>query len=56
MYATPVETVEELTARILAACEEVQQTPGIFEAVRRNLLRRCASCVEAGGRHFEHLL
>lgn len=56
VYATPVETVEELTARILAACEEVQQTPGIFGAVRRNLLRRCASCVEAGGRHFEHLL
>jgi len=56
VYATPVETVEDLTARIFNACEVVQHTPGIFERVRQSMVRRCNACIELGGRHFEHLL
>jgi hypothetical protein len=56
VYETPVETQGELIARILAACLVVRQTPGIFERVRQNFLRRCTTCIEAGGRHFEQLL
>src|SRR5258705_3354060 len=39
VYATAVETQEELTARIIAACEDVQRTPGIFERVRQNMVQ-----------------
>jgi hypothetical protein len=56
VYATPVETVEDLTARIFNACEVVQHTPGIFERVRQSMVRRCNACIELGSRHFEHLL
>jgi len=56
VYYTPVETVEELTAKIFEACELVQNTPGIFERVRQNMVRRCNACIEVEGRHFEHLL
>lgn len=56
VYATPIETVEDLVARILAAAEEVQNMPGIFERIQRNMLRRCNSCIEVDGGHFEQLL
>ena len=56
VYETPVETAEDLTARVLAACRQVQLTLGIFERVRQNVIRRCNACIENGGRHFEQLL
>jgi hypothetical protein len=45
VYETPMETREELVARILVACLVVQQTPWIFESVRQIFLRRCTTCI-----------
>ncbi|PSN53562.1 hypothetical protein C0J52_09198 [Blattella germanica] len=53
---TPVETDMELVARVVAACDVIRNTSGIFVRVRQNLVRRCQACIEVGGRHFEQLL
>ena len=55
VYDVPVETAEDLAARILAACETVQNTSGIFERVRQKKVRRCSACSEDGGRPFEQI-
>jgi hypothetical protein len=41
VYETPVESVEDLIARITAAAEYIQTMPGIFHTVNQNMLRRC---------------
>ena len=51
-----VETGIELVARIIAAYDIIQNTPGIFIRVQQKLLRRCHVCIEVGGRQFEQLL
>ena len=56
VYATPINTVEELRNRINDAFQQVRQNPGIFERVRRSMVWRIAGCVEQTGRHFEQLL
>ena len=56
VFETPVETDIELVARIVAACDIIQNTSGIFVKVRQNLVRRCHVCIEVGGRRFDHLL
>lgn len=56
VYDTTVESEEDLVARILAASQEIQTTLGNFNRLYTNLLRRCNACVDAGGRHFQHLL
>lgn len=56
VYETPVETDEELIARIMAASDAISTLPGVFERVRQSLQRRCTACIQAGGRTFEHFL
>ena len=56
VFETSVELDMDLVARIAAACDIIQNTPGIFIRVRQNLLRRCYACIEVGGRQFEQLL
>lgn len=56
VYATPVDTEDELLPRIQAACQQIHDTPQVFERVRQSLIRRCRLCVENGGQHVEHLL
>lgn len=56
VYTTPVETVEELRNRIMASCNTIRNTPGIFERVRQSLRRRLEACVTVGGGHFEQFL
>ena len=55
-FETPVQTEMELISRIVAACDVIQNTPGLFISVRQNLVRRWHSCIEIGGRLFEQLL
>jgi len=43
-------------ACILAAAQEIQMTPNIFERVYQNMLRRCNARIEVDGRHYEQLL
>ncbi|KAJ4444586.1 hypothetical protein ANN_06382 [Periplaneta americana] len=56
VYETPIDTEEDLRARILGACDNVRTKPGSFQRLRQNLVRRCHACIEARGRSFEHLL
>lgn len=56
VYATPVNTVDELENRINAAFEQVRHSPGIFERVRGSMSKRIEGCIEQNGRHIEHLL
>jgi hypothetical protein len=47
---------EDSVAKLLTACEAIQKTPGVFEKVRQNIVRRCYACNEFGGDHFEQFL
>jgi hypothetical protein len=53
LYETPVEAEEDLEARILATCETIQNTPGIFGRVQQNMVRGCRASSEDCGHHFE---
>ena len=46
----------ELVTRIVAAYDNIQNTSGIFNRVRQNLVRRCHFSIEVGGLQFEQLL
>ncbi|GFX50217.1 uncharacterized protein TNCV_2782391 [Trichonephila clavipes] len=54
VYETPVNSTEELVARISAAAGEIRSTPEMLSNVRRSMKRRCE--ITCGGRQFEHLL
>lgn len=56
VYSSPVESEEDLLARILAACQTIQDMPGIFENMRRSLVRRCHLCINNRGGIFEQFL
>ncbi|GFW47259.1 uncharacterized protein TNCV_57121 [Trichonephila clavipes] len=56
VYETPVNSTEELVARITAAAGEIRNTPEMLSNVRRSMKRRCEACITCGGRQFEHLL
>lgn len=56
VYKTPVQDLEDLRNRIIASCRVIQDSPGIFDRIRRSMRRRVDSCVMAGGGHFQHLI
>lgn len=56
IYETPVDSIEDLVARLSIAAASVREMPGIFGTVRQSLLRRYQACITVGGRNFEHLL
>ncbi|KAJ4451228.1 hypothetical protein ANN_02688 [Periplaneta americana] len=56
VYSSPVPDMESLRNRIVADCEEIRNTPGIWDRVRRAMRHRYEACIQAGGGHFEHLL
>ncbi|GBN96726.1 hypothetical protein AVEN_84024-1 [Araneus ventricosus] len=56
VYEKPVDSSEDLVARIVVASDKIGATPGIFERVRQSFLRRCELCSDKRGRHFQHLL
>jgi hypothetical protein len=56
VYETPVDTEEDLVARIADACGRVQEMPAIFEHIRDSMVRRCEACIRVNGRNFEQLL
>jgi hypothetical protein len=55
-YSLPVETEEDLTARIAEAAATIRREPGIFELTQHSLLRLCRLCTEVGGHTFGYLL
>jgi hypothetical protein len=56
VYAAPVDNEEALHHRIVDACQTIRNYPGIFERMRRSMMRRVEACIESYGGHFEHLL
>ncbi|PSN44561.1 hypothetical protein C0J52_12439 [Blattella germanica] len=56
VYATEVNSLEELRLRIEAAFQNVQNTPGLPERIRNSFQRRVQCCIQMHGQHFEHLL
>ena len=56
MYETPIESAEELVAKLSAAAEKVRDMPGVFQNVRQSVLSRCTACITAGGKCFEQFL
>lgn len=56
VYATEVQTVDDLWQRIQAACTDLRQNPNVFERVRNSFLRRAEVCIQVHGGHFEQLL
>lgn len=56
VYETPVETEEDLVARVMAAAYIIKHTPGLMGRVYDNMLRRYTLCNDHQGRHVEPLL
>lgn len=56
VYHTEFSTLEELRTNLNEVQDQIKQKTQSFRDLRRNFLRRCHLCIEAGGGHFEHLL
>jgi hypothetical protein len=56
VYAAPVDTEEALHHRTVDACQTIRNHPGIFERIRRFMMRRVEACTESHGGHFGYLL
>jgi hypothetical protein len=55
-YAAPVDNEMALHHPIVDACQSIRNYPGIFDRMRRSMMRRVEACIESHGGHFEHLL
>lgn len=56
VYATPVETREELYERIMYHSNAIRENEGMLWRVQRSSVRRGQACIREGGAHIEHLL
>ena len=56
VYIIPIENENDLRNRIVASCEAIRNTPGIFERVRQSLKRRVDRCSMAQSRHFQQFI
>ncbi|KAJ4440420.1 hypothetical protein ANN_08561 [Periplaneta americana] len=56
VYSSPVPDLESLRNRIVTCSEDIRNTPGVWDRVRRSMRHRCEVCIQAGGGNFEHLL
>jgi hypothetical protein len=56
VHAAPVDNKEALHHRIVDVCQTIRNYPGIFERMRRSMMKRVEACIESHGGHFEHLL
>lgn len=56
VYATPVNSVEELTNRIHDVAAAIRANPDMIRRSQQSLIRRARACIANGGRQFEQLL
>ncbi|KAJ8950562.1 hypothetical protein NQ318_015695 [Aromia moschata] len=52
VYSEPVNSIEELTARIRVAAETIREDPTVFGRVRASLERRARDCIDNNGLQF----
>ncbi|GFY36864.1 paired domain-containing protein [Trichonephila clavipes] len=56
VYATPLDSDEDLVVRISETASRVHKISGILERVHQSLHQRCRACIATGGRSFEQSL
>ena len=56
VYEMPVDSSEDLVARIVVTVHEINATHAIFEKVCELFLRWCQLCNDTRVQYFEHLL
>lgn len=56
VYETPVESEMDLVARVAVAAGDIAQDRRMLSRWQGSLHRRCQTCIEVGGRHFEQFL
>ena len=56
VYRTPIQSVEDLTDRIMVAANHIRNNVDELRRVTNSLLRRAEACIRADGGHFEHLI
>lgn len=56
VYATPVDTEDELRARILSCAQQIKEKPDMIRRATQQILVRAAMCLQQRGGHFEHLM
>ena len=57
VYATPVDSQEDLLGRIQNGCDHIRNNmPGVFGRVRNSMIRRCNTFIEVGGSSIEQFL
>ena len=56
VYSTPVQSEEDLVARIAVPSGDISEMPGIFHNIRHSLSRRYHKCIDVGDRNFEKFL
>ena len=56
VYEAPVETQQDLVARIQVAAGIIRDRPGIFQRVRHDIISRYTKSIKVGGGHIEHFL
>ncbi|KAJ4449257.1 hypothetical protein ANN_00654 [Periplaneta americana] len=49
VYATPIESEDDLVPRIFAAAGEINENPAVFNRFRQSMSRRCNLCVQVNG-------
>ncbi|KAJ4442736.1 hypothetical protein ANN_04327 [Periplaneta americana] len=49
VYSSPVPDLESFRNRIVACSEDICNTPGVWDRVRRSMRHRCEVCIQAGG-------
>ncbi|KAJ4443149.1 hypothetical protein ANN_04799 [Periplaneta americana] len=56
VYETPIDTAEDLVARVVEAVHVIRDNVGILERCRHSIVRRYQLCNAFNGRKFEHSL
>jgi hypothetical protein len=51
VYAVPVDNGDALHHLIVDTCQIIPNYPGIFERMRRSMMRRVEVCIESHGGH-----
>jgi hypothetical protein len=56
VFSALADNEEALHYHSVDACQTVRNYPGIFERIRRSMMRRVEACIESYGGHFEQFL
>jgi hypothetical protein len=53
VHADPVDNEEAFDHHILEICQNIRNYPGIFERMRRSMMRHVEACTKYHGGHFD---